>query len=308
MIQQFTNFSDVNLSRSCVTIGAFDGLHLGHRRLLENAYLYSLMWKIPAVVITFDPIPSVYFNPEKSQENIMTHEEKASFLDELGFSHLLTLNFDQDLAEKSADDFMQQVFDSLHPQAFWVGEGFSLGKDCGGTTEYLHEIAVKHQCHLRTVPRLEIDGEIVSSTHIRTLLKEGSMQEANKLLGYEFGFTSQVIHGDGRGHELGFPTVNMLIPEEKIIPAYGVYATELEIGGKVYPAVTNVGERPTFKTDHQVDVESFILKDGRDFYGEKAEMRFVEFLRSERKFGSIEELQKAVEKNIIQAKNILHVA
>lgn len=306
MMRSVTSLSDLQLPASAVAIGAFDGVHLGHRRLLERTWLYAGLWNIPSVVITFDPLPSIFFGKTPNCENLMLPEEKIAMLEALGLDAVVTLPFTRQLAELSPSDFMTQVQYALHTKMLFVGTDFALGHHCEGTPARLAEIGQTLHYHVQEIPRLEMDGAVISSTRIRALLRSGDLREANRLLAYEYGFTSKVIHGDARGRRLGFPTINMTFPEQKLQIGRGVYVARLELEGRIFPAVTNVGIRPTFHPqDNQVVVESFLLEGGDDFYGDLAEISFVEKLRDEVVFPSVQALTAQIEQDIAHAKSIL---
>ncbi|MHC1771345.1 MAG: bifunctional riboflavin kinase/FAD synthetase [Flexilinea sp.] len=295
----------MNLSDSCVTVGAFDGIHLGHRALLTPFLVYAHKWSLPTVMITFDPLPSVYFQRNGNQKNIILPKERAELLTPLGIDYLITLKFDQRLASESPDAFLSQMKEALNMKSLWVGADFSLGKDRSGTIEVLCGLAKKYKFDLRVIPQLEMDDDVVSSTRIRKLLSSGKLHEANKLLGYPYFFENTIIHGEARGRRLGFPTINMRFPDEKIVVSSGVYAARIIINGHVFSAVTNVGVRPTFHNDDNLVVESYILDNHSNLYGESAKVEFVEFLRNEVKFQTADDLIAQIQNDIENARSIL---
>ncbi len=302
MLTEYTSLTALNLPGSCVTVGAFDGIHLGHQSLLHPLISYALNQSLPVVMVTFDPIPSVFFQRGGNQKSIILPSERAELLRDSGIDSLVTLQFNNEFAGQSAFDFLLQMKAALNFESLWVGTDFSLGNKRKGTTEVLREISGELDFSLRVIPKFEMDGDVVSSTRIRRLLTEGYLPEANKLLGYPYFFRNQIIHGDARGRKLGFPTINMVFPEEKLIPAYGVYATRIYVQGGVYPAVTSVGVRPTFHDDGFVVVESYILDFQLDLYEEEAKVEFVEFLRPEVKFGSAAELIDQINLDVAEAR------
>lgn len=294
--------SQIKLKASAVTIGGYDGIHCGHRFLLDAMLKDAHQQSLSTVMVTFDPLPFVFFQKPKFPKNIILPQERAEIAEQIGIDYLITLKFDQQLADQSASEFISELSDSLGLKSLWVGEDFSLGKNREGSQETLKKLADQFHFALHILPKLEMDGGIVSSTWIRGLITEGQVQEAAKLLGYPFFIENKIVHGAGRGKKLGFPTVNMQIPEGKIIPAIGVYATYIRLHGKKYPAITNVGTRPTFYSDHQIVLETFVFSsDGKDEYGETARVEFLEYMRPEFKFGSADELVNQIRQDIQHA-------
>lgn len=305
MPTEYNSFFSLNLSGSCATVGAFDGIHLGHRALLTLFLEHAHRQSLPAVMVTFDPLPSVYFQRNGNQKNIILPGERAELVTPLGIDYLITLKFDQSLAAESPGEFLSQMKEALNMESLWVGADFSLGKDRSGTIEVLRGLAQNFSFDLQVVPQLEIDGDVVSSTRIRSLLTSGKLHEANKLLGYPYFFENTIIHGEARGRKLGFPTINMRFPEDKIVVSHGVYAVRITINGIVYSAVTNVGVRPTFQDDNILVVESYILNNHSDLYGESAKVEFVEYLRPEIKFQTAADLIAQIQNDVEDARRIL---
>ena len=302
MLTEYTSLTDLSLPGSCVTIGAFDGVHMGHQSLLHPLISYGLEHALPVVMVTFDPIPAVFFQRGDNQGSIILPSERAEILQNSGVDYLITLPFNSEFAGQSAFDFLLQLKAALNFESLWVGTDFSLGNQRTGTIDVLHEISNELEFQLHVISKLEMDGDDVSSTRIRRLLSEGYLSEANRLLGYPYFFRNTVIHGEARGRKLGFPTINMVFPDGKLILAYGVYAARVHAQGGVFPAVTSVGVRPTFHENGTVVVESYILDHQLDLYETEAKVEFVEFLRPEVKFDSAAELIGQIKLDVEEAR------
>jgi riboflavin kinase/FMN adenylyltransferase len=307
MLSEYHSFSSLHLEKTCVTIGAFDGIHLGHRSLLDPFIDYAERLHLPTAVVTFDPPPTVFFQRNGIQKNIILPEERASILSPLGIQYLITLKFDQKLADLSPHEFISEMKHALNMESIWVGMNFSLGKNRSGTTDVIRGLMQEFNFSLYEVPQLTLDGDVVSSTRIRGLLTTGNIREANHLLGYSFFINNEIIHGEARGRKLGIPTINMAYPEKKVMVAKGVYATRITIQDDIYAAVTNVGTRPTFHDEEeQVVIESFLLENAfDDLYGKTARIEFVEYLRTEKKFPSAKDLVDQIHQDIAEAREIL---
>ncbi len=306
MLSEFHSFSSLHLEKTCVTIGAFDGIHIGHRSLLDPFISHAERIGLPTAVVTFDPLPAIFFHRNGTQKNIILPTERASLLEPLGIRYLITLKFDQKLADQSPYEFISEMKHSLNMESIWVGMNFFLGKNQSGTSDVLRGLMQEFDFSLHEVPQLTLDGDVVSSTRIRRLLSTGKIREANHLLGYSFFINNEIIHGEARGRKLGIPTINMVYPEKKVMVEKGVYASRITIQENEYSAVTNVGTRPTFHDDEQVVVESFLLESAfDDLYGKAARIEFIEYLRPEKKFPSAKDLVDQIHQDIGEAKEIL---
>lgn len=257
-----------------VAVGVFDGVHLGHRRVIEGA----------DTVLTFDPHPMVVLHHDAAPKIITPRPIKARLLEQLGVGEMVVIEFDVDFAKKSAEDFVREILiDRLGATEVSVGENFRFGAKAQGDADFLHSFS---EFETRVVPLVENGGEIVSSTRIRGLLAAGDVARAGELLGSTFKLQGEVIHGDKRGRKLGFPTANVAPDEHEAIPGHGVYAA---LTNGVASAV-NVGVRPTFQTGRGVLIESFLIDWEGDLYGQTAEIEFIERLRGEKRFEDVDEL------------------
>ncbi len=291
---------------SAVAIGAFDGIHIGHKQIINNMVSYSEKKGFVPTVILFDPLPAQFFGKMDSDQRILLRSEQEAKISAMGVERIIVLPFSQMLADLSAYDFMSAVKTVLQCERLFMGEDFSVGKDREGTPPLLSSLGKELGFSTEVITKYEMDGDKISSTRIRALLKAGKLPEANRLLGYPFFFSGPIIHGMARGRKLGFPTLNIQLPQGKIRIPNGVYAVNVQIDGNCYPSVTNIGVRPTFDLERMgVVVESFLLFGHGDFYGKSVKLEIMEKLRDEIRFDSAEELKAQIAKDIESAKSIL---
>ena len=291
---------------SAAAIGAFDGIHLGHRHIIGDMIRFARERGLAPTVLLFDPLPAQFFGRIDSGQRILLRSEQEDILRKMGAEKVIILPFSQGLADLSAYEFMSAVQSVLHCKKLFMGEDFSVGKGCEGTASFLTALGDELGFATEVIPKDEMDGDQISSTRIRTLLKAGRLNEANRLLGYPFFFSGPIIHGMARGRKLGFPTLNVGYPEGKVRLPNGVYAVYVYTDGIKYPSVTNIGVRPTFGLENLgVMVESFLLHGKGDFYGKTIKMEYIEKLRDEVRFNSAEDLKVQIAKDIERAGAIL---
>src|SRR3954465_9616499 len=271
-----------------VAIGTFDGVHLGHREVIGDS----------DTVLTFDPHPQAVIAPGTAPKLLNRPGVKADIIAGLGVEELVTIPFDREFASKSAEEFVQQVLvDRLSAERVSVGENFRFGKKASGDPEFLRS---RPEFETQVVPLVEVEGEIVSSTHIRGLVAAGEVDKATRFLGGPFLFEGEVVAGDRRGRELGMPTANIVPDDAFVAPGHGVYAA----WAHGHPAAVNVGVRPTFETGRGLLVEAYLLDFQGDLYGETLRIAFLERMRGERRFESVEELVEQMGKDVSQAREI----
>lgn len=294
------------LTGSAVSIGAFDGLHLGHCHILKNTVDYARNHGLTAAAILFDPLPSQFFGRLGPNDRILLRDEQEQRLHDLGIERVIILPFSRLLADLSPEAFLDSMQQVLHCRRLFMGADFSLGKNRAGNAAVLSKMGKERGFTTEIIDKDFLDGDVISSTRIRGLLREGKLREADRLLGYPFFFSGEVIHGDARGRKLGFPTLNVKIPEGKLTLPNGVYAVYNYINGMKYASVTNIGVRPTFGLDDKgVFVESYLLNMSGNFYGDTARLEFIEMLRPEIRFESAEALGAQIQKDIKRAEQIL---
>jgi len=300
-----TDLSEAELERdSILTVGIFDGVHLGHRYLIEGMVKRAGEKALLAGAVTFDPHPREILFPHEPTLYLNTLEERIRLLGALGLDFLMVISFSPQVACTAAEAFIRALHDHLRPREIWVGQGFVFGYRREGDVSQLKVLGSQLGFEVHLVEPLRVRGEPVSSSKIRALISEGRIEEAAESLGRCPTVTGQVIVGSGRGKELGFPTANLEVPEKRVIPADGVYAVRVQWGAENHPAVANVGTRPTFGEEKRL-VEAHILDFEGDLYGEELRLEFIERLRPERRFPSAEELVSQMHLDVSQARKIL---
>lgn len=290
----FRTFPSISCDRAA--IGSFDGVHLGHRKLLEGV----------SAVITFDPLPSVYFHRIKENQHLLTTSERLAHLQKAGVDVVVLLPFTKDLVEISPEQFLSALTGSMRIRTLVMGKDFSIGKNAAGTPDVLSKIGASFGFETEVIDDVFVDGEKVSSTRIRELLLEGNVSAANGMLGYPYAVENEIIHGDARGRTLGYPTVNVQFPVEQLVLPNGVYASRITVSEKTYSAITYVGNRPTFSVKMPgIFTETHLLEGGNDFYGEEAKIEFIGRIRGEIVFPDAETLTAQIGRDIETAKKLL---
>ena len=303
--------SEFALKGTAVAVGNFDGVHIGHHRLLNELLGVAGKRDLVPVVLTFFPHPRHFFGRAADTPQITSQAKKMALLAKTGVACVLVLSFTQELAAMEADAFVRDVLvKRLHAKAVVIGENASFGKDKRGNYALLRAVGQSLAGEglglgfsVTAVPRLRAEQKTVSSGLIRTLLQAGNMVEAAQLLGRFHSVDGVVIHGRQRGRTLGFPTAN-LQPEPDLVPPDGVYAAWVKLGGLYYPAVVSIGANPTFN-DAEASIEAHILNFSEDIYGQSLSLLFVERLRGMTRFSSTDTLIAQIKSDINQAKIIL---
>lgn len=292
-------------SGSCVTIGNFDGVHIGHQRLLSRVRDRAVSIGVPSVVITFRPHPQRFFTGRKTPPFITLYEQRTELIGRLGVSWLLCLEFNQKLAGMSPEDFVQTILvDGLNVRELIIGYDYAFGKGRKGNYQLLSELGRKWDFSVEQLEPVMIDQAIVSSTRIRDMVEAGDVWNARPLLGRFYRVAGTIVHGQNRGGRLlGFPTANVNLVDE-LFPKTGVYCCWAELEGRVYEAVANIGYNPTFGND-VLSVEVHILNLDEDLYGRELKVHFVQRLRGERKFAGLDELKAQIAKDITLGRTIL---
>lgn len=305
-MQHYWSLDDVHLKNAWVTIGSFDGVHLGHQKIIHELVTGARHEKAPTVVITFFPHPAVVLGKRKEPKYLTSPIERAKLFEKLGVDVVITHPFNLHFAQTSADDFMKNLKLKLDLKHLLVGVNFALGRNREGDVNRLKEIGDELGYVLHVIPPVKEGDQIVSSSQIRAALEAGEVEKAARLLGRPYQVSGKVIRGDGRGRAIGIPTANLNSWEERIIPKAGVYVCRAQVNGKVWGAVTNVGVRPTFYP-HTVPpiVEAHILDFDADIYGEEVPLDFLTRLRDEIQFPNIQELIHQINQDILRARELL---
>ena len=271
-----------------VAIGTFDGVHIGHREVIRGA----------DAVLTFEPHPLAVLHPQALPKLLTSFEQKRDLIGGLAVEELIVIPFDREFASKTADEFVEQVLvGQLGATQVSIGENFRFGKKAQGTPEFL---SARPEFETRIVPLVEALGETASSSHIRGLVAAGDVAHAAEFLGGPFLLEGEVVTGDQRGRDLGFPTANIVPDDSLVVPGHGVYAA----WAHGHPAAVNVGVRPTFETGRGLLVEAYLIDYDADLYGETLRVAFMERLRGERRFESAEALVDQMRKDVEQTREI----
>lgn len=305
-MRHYYSLQDADLSHSWVTIGTFDGVHLGHQKIIRGLVENAHQEGQPAVVVTFHPHPKLVLGKEKRAFYLTLPETRAELLHDLGVDVVITHPFNDSVSQLSARDFVSRLDAHLGISKLWVGYDFALGKDREGDAETLRQLGIEFGFTLHQVEPHHVEGELVSSSSIRSLLRKGKVQQASRLLGRLFQLRGEVVGGDKRGKDLGFPTANLDVPREMIQVKSGIYATYTIVEGERMPSVTNVGFRPTF--DDALDfpvVETYILDFSGDLYGQQLQLEFHTFLRDELKFDSVPDLIEQMHRDVEHTRQVL---
>lgn len=278
-----------------LSIGAFDGVHRGHQALLHRA----LETGRPTWVLTFDPLPRQVLRGHTGGL-LTTIDERLALLAEQGLTGAMVLRFDESFAQQEPEEFLAQLLRYVPLHSLWVGEDFALGRERRGNVAFLREHGARHGYQVHSVPPVVWNGAPVHSSRIRQALLSGHVDEANACLGYAYRLRGLVVRGDGRGRQLGFPTANVAVPAERLLPAYGVYAAQAHTQAGVYKAVVNIGVRPMFPAQAPT-VEAFLLDFHGDLYDTPLTLALVAYLRPEKRFASTAELIAQMERDVATA-------
>lgn len=307
-MRHFQSLEGVQLQDTWLTIGTFDGVHRGHQEIVSNLVSQAHADGSQAVVLTFYPHPAVVIGKRQNPSYLTTPEERANLLGDLGVDVVITFPFTPPVSKISAQEFITMLRHHLGMQHLLVGPDFALGHNRIGNIHYLSEIGKSLGFTVSTIIPFELEGQIVSSSRIRAALRDGDLALVNNLLGRPYFVKGQVVPGDGRGHTIGIPTANLSLWIERALPKSGVYVTQGLINGDSYGAVTNIGTRPTFASDHErLQVEAHLLDFDEQIYGLEVQLDFISHLRDERKFSGIDALVNQIQQDIIQAKGVLAV-
>lgn len=292
--------------KNYITIGTYDGVHVGHQKILKTLVKESLKHGMENLVIYFPFPPKFFFARENSSCLITAPDEREKLLYSLGVSGVKKISFDSRLALMDADSFFEEVLmNKFNMGGMCVGQNFAFGRDRKGHVEFLKNKCTEKQIHFNAVSCVKLNNHTISSSVIRTLLRNGHVELANKMLSREYEISGKVIKGSGLGRLLGFPTANLEIDSSKILPP-GVFVVQVHLGSDYYFGVANVGKRPTIETlQDRLLLEVHILDFSKMIYGKNLDVKFLKRLRGERKFESREALQKQILKDIHSAREYL---
>jgi riboflavin kinase/FMN adenylyltransferase len=285
-------------------LGNFDGMHRGHQALLAEVCRRAAAIHGTPVAVIFEPHPAQVLRPDKAPPLLMTLDQKLAALERAGLGGVAIVRFNHDVSRWEPEAFVERVLLKwLAVAEVWVGENFLFGRDRTGTFTLLRALGQDRGFRTEKIDPILYTDFVASSSRVRRLLSEGRVEEAAACLGHPYIITGTVVRGDGRGRELGVPTAN-LETRNPLLPAHGIYATRAEVNGVWHPAVTSVGVRPTIG-DNKLTVETFLLDGTYDLYGTRMQLAFVQWLREERKFESLEALAAQMRQDVEVARAIL---
>jgi len=289
-----------------IALGNFDGVHLGHRELVRRTREKAAQVNGTPTVLTFDPHPMKVLQPDCYPPMLLSKEEKIRILSELGIKSLIMLPFTEKVAGLSPGDFVKDILvDKLRINSSVVGYNYTFGCKGAGNAEMLSRLNAEYGISTVVVPPVEINGTEVSSTLVRRLLLEGNVGEAARFLGYYPFVVSRVVTGDRRGRQMGYPTANLDLPEDILIPANGVYAVRVQVNGQVLKGVANIGIKPTFSQNQPKNLEVHCFNFADNIYCIKMKVEFVERIRGEIGFSSVNDLVNQIKTDAEKAKQLL---
>lgn len=282
---------------SAVTLGKFDGLHRGHELLMQTVLECKSRDQVAAVAFTFDMPPRN--RVEEIVANVLTtNDEKQYIFEKQGIDYLIECPFTIEVMSMEPKAFIAWIATSLNMKYVVVGDDFRFGHKRAGDYHTLQQYEKEYGYKTIVLDKLKDSNRDISSTYVREKIADGNIRKANELLGYNYFIKSEILHGKKLGRSIGVPTINMILPEHKLLPPNGVYVTEVLVEGKKYMGVTNVGCKPTVSDERIVGVETYIDDFSQDLYGEKIVVSFLEFIRPEMKFSSIDELKAQMSSDI----------
>jgi riboflavin kinase / FMN adenylyltransferase len=286
----------------CLSIGFFDGVHLGHQQIIRQTVTDARQHEAIALVITFDRHPNTVVAPSRVPPLIYSLPQKLRAIEALGADALLLIHFDKVFSGQAGEDFIRGLARVLSRiQSVCVGANFVFGHKRSGNVELLRKLGAELNFTVHGLAAVSLDGRAVSSTRIRDAIKLGNLDEASQMLGRAYSLAGPVVRGDGLGHQLGFPTAN-LDATGRALPPHGVYAAHAQAGGKTYRAVLNIGLRPTLQNPNpQLRVEAHLIDFAGELYGQELEVAIVDKLRPETRFPSLAELRAQIARDILEA-------
>ena len=292
---------------SIVTIGNFDGVHLGHQKVISTVVSLARAFLIEPLVVTFKGHPKFLKMSPEARYLLTTHDEKIFLIQQLGIKHIEVLEFNETLMQMGVEEFLHYLKKNFNMQYLVMGFNHHFGRNREGTPEKVSRLLNKFDFYLTVVPPVFLGEQVISSTLIRDFLKEGRVEEAAKALGRLYTVSGVVSKGKGIAGGLGFKTVNITVHENKLLPGNGVYAVEVLYGEKILKGVAYIGKSPTLGLgEHRLEIH--LINFNKHLYGENLTVNFVKFIRAEKKFASLEELTQQIRKDIQKANSILSLS
>ena len=296
----YTIYENIN-ENTAVTVGKFDGMHKGHELLVNNIKIQSNRG-YKSCILSFDVSPNISLG-KKYVGQLITNEERQAMLEREGIDYLLQCNFEKEIMNLEPKEFIELLVNNFNMKYMTCGTDFHFGKKGAGDVELLAKLSEEMGFGLEVIEKLQANNRDISSTYIKDEILKGNVALANKLLGYKYSMWGQVVHGNHLGRRYGLPTINILPPDIKLLPPNGVYITEVYIDSRKYHGVTNIGTKPTVSGDKIVGVETHILDFNKDVYEKQVQVVFLEYIRPERKFNSLDELFEQMNKDKNQARD-----
>jgi riboflavin kinase / FMN adenylyltransferase len=292
------------LRHPAVTIGNFDGVHLGHREIFRKVRELALAQDGVSVVVTFLPHPMQVISPGSGLKLITTPREKEALIAAAGIDYLIEIPFDWSFASTSATEFVEQTLvGAIGMESLVIGYDYAFGRGREGDVHLLRELGRRFSFSVQLLDPISNGATVYSSTTVRNMVSAGDVRGAVSVLGREFSITGTVVHGHQRGRGLGFPTANV-VTQKELLPAAGVYAVKVRVGSEIYDGACNIGTNPTF-SDERLSMEVFLFDFEGDLYGREITLFFIERLRGEKRFGNVEALKEAIAADVVRAKEIL---
>lgn len=299
-IKIFRKLSDVTFDKNSVlTLGTFDGIHLGHQQIISAVVEKSKQYNMRNFVLTFDPHPRKVLSKDDKVYLLSSIDEKIEIFDKLGVENLFIIEFTKEFSQQSAEEFIKKyLVECVGLSEIIIGYDHHFGKGRGGNADTLSAIGTENNFSTTIIPSYKLDDSIISSTKIRNALNEGNVVLASKMLGRYYSFSGKVVGGEKRGRKLGYPTANIKPDaEEKLLPLIGIYAVKVSLNNSVYNGLLSIGRRPTFYDDGEIVSEVYIYDFDKQIYGEIIKVEMVERLRGEEKFNSTDELISQMNKD-----------
>lgn len=300
---------EFSIRRPVVTPGTFDGVHIGHRKIIERIQQKAIEINGESVVLTFDPHPRLVLFPEDNQLRLLTTlDEKLHLLEQAGVGHVVVIPFNLEFSRLTATSYVENILvNRLHTQCLVIGYDHQFGRNREGSIEQLQKLAPKFGFELEEIPPQDIDDIKVSSTKIRNALLAGDIQTANTFLTYPYNFEGMVVKGNQIGRTLGYPTANIQPTDSlKLIPGIGIYAVQIDIQGKIHGGMMSIGKRPTVEDTEQITIEVHVFDWSEDLYGQRIRIFMVAKMRNEEKYNGLEELKQQLRLDEKQARELLN--
>jgi riboflavin kinase/FMN adenylyltransferase len=293
--------------KSVITLGTFDGLHLGHQQIVNEVIEKSNQIDGRNFLVTFEPHPRKVIPGRNDVKLLSTLDEKIEILENLGLKNLFVVNFTMEFSKQSPEEFVKKyLIEGIGLSEIVIGYDHHFGKGRDGDFELLQNMGDKYNFTVTLISEYSVEGETISSTKIRNALLAGDVVKAGKMLGRNYSFKGTVVRGDGRGRKLGFPTANLSVDsEDKLIPAKGIYAAECVVENEKHYGLLSLGSRPTFHDDGRIVPEFYIFDFDRDIYDEEMKVEMVEKIRDEEKFNSVEDLVNQMKNDEVVGRKIL---